>query len=344
MTKREHKKTGHVKRVMAVVLTMVLVMGMCPISADAAESTKWIPLGNGRHQLEGTEVIAEIAPGTVHITGTGALPDFDYWELDKRPWASCECTNVIIDGTITAIGAYAFYDLPKLKYIAISSKTFIKDYTAFYKNAQNPVFRIGGSEVTTEMFGTVPYTSMDSIRAFAQSGWGGSYVLDDGASAKAFQESTNPTIPHVFIATDAKAPWLDLNLNGNGNVYTGIARLAPSSAKANLMVTGMKKYQGRACYQVFGAMIGDYSFAGTYDIAVSLNDAKKTKVTTTNTPNQYVLDIPKEFQKAGRSFRLLSIGKDKLYTYDDLDTAGNTITYETDYPSAAFALVYKDVQ
>lgn len=333
------KKT--LKKLVSLALTIAIVLTMLPVSVKAAESAKWVPLGGGRHQLEGTDVIVEIAPGTVHLTGSGAVPDYGYWDMNKRPWHTSECVSLVVDDTITSIGSYAFYQMSKLKYITISSQTFIKDTTVFGKNAQNPVFRIGGSQVRSEMFGNVPYTSLDSIKAFAQGGWGGSYVLDDGANAKAFQESTNPTIPFVYSATDAAAPWNDLNLNRNGNVYTSLC--SPRTPDPGYTVTGMKKYQGRQSYEIFGALAADYSFVATYEIVVNRNDAKKTKITETSAPKQYVFSIPKEFQKDGRTFRLLSIGKDQFFNYEDLDTATGTITFETSQPSAAYALIYKDL-
>lgn len=344
MNKKEQKMFSCMKSFLAITLTMLLVVSIFPITAKAAESMKWTALGNGVYQLEGTQVKVEVTPGAVHVTGTGAIPDYDYWELNKRPWSTCECQNVTVDDTITSIGAYVFYDLPKLKYISISSKTFITDDTTFYKIDVNPIIRINGSDVTTQMIGTIPYTSMDSIKSLAQSsGTGRAYILDNSSLASAFQGSTNPTIQNVYSAADSEAPWNDLVTNWNGNVYKSICKITSLPPVPSYLVNGTRRYQGKAAYQAYAAFIADSTFATTFNITVTTNDANKTVITKTNTPYQYTLTIPEEFRKAGRSFRLLGIGQTAVYTYDDLDTNGDTITFTTDYPTTSYALVYKDM-
>lgn len=343
MNRKEQKKSMCMKSVMAFALAVVLFVSICPITANAAEKLKWTALGKGVFQLEGTEVKVEVSPGLVHVTGSGAIPDYDYWDLKSRPWSTCEAEAVTIDDTITSIGAYVFHDLPKLKYITISTKTFIKDYTTFYKSAQTPIFRIKSSGVTTEMIGTIPYTSLDSIKALAQSGYmGASYVFDNNTLASEFQGSTNPTIKNVFSAADSNAPWNDLIKYSNGGIYTSICHLSPNTPNVAYTVRGTKRYQGKECYQAFATAIGDYTFGNTFDITVTSNDAAKARVGKTNAPYQYVLTIPKEYIKGGRNFKLLAIGEGRLYIYDDLDAAGDTITFSTDYPSTAYAIVYKD--
>ncbi len=321
------------------IATLFFVL-LSPMRVKAAESISWTALGNGVYQLDGTDIKAEVAPGTVHITGNGAIPDFDYWKLNKRPWATCECQSVTIDDTITSIGAYVFYDLPKLKYISISSKTFITNYTSFYHISANPIFRIGGSDVTTVMIGTIPYTSMDSILSVSQSsGTGRSYVLDNNSLASAFQGKTNPTIQNVYSATDSRAPWNDLATYWNGNIYTSICRITGTSS-APYIVTATRSYQGIEAYRAFAAYIGTNTFATTFNITVTANDANKAVISKTNASYQYTLTIPEAFRASGRIFKLLGIGQNGVTTYDDIDTDGNTITFSTDSPTASYALVY----
>ncbi|MEG1846921.1 MAG: hypothetical protein RRX92_00510 [Lachnospiraceae bacterium] len=347
MNQSKQKKFRGMQGVLAFTLAFVLIVSICPMKVQAAQKAappklQWTGLGKGVYQLEGTQIKAEIAPGTVHLTGTGALPDYDYWELKTRPWATNECEAVTVDGSITSLGAYAFYDLPKLKYINISSTTFIKDHTTFYNNDQRPIVRIQGSAVTTEMIGTIPYTSMDSIKAMAQSAYtGAAYILDNNTLASQFQGSTNPTIKYVYSATDSRAPWNDLVTYGNGNVYTSICRLSANTPSMAYTVTGTRRYQGKECYQAFATAMGDFTFGTSFNITVTSNDAAKTKITKTPTPFQYVLSIPKDLQQSGRVFKLIALGEGKLNLYDDIDATGDTITFTTDYPSTAYALVYK---
>ncbi len=344
MCKNEQKMWKCLGSLLAAAMAMVLVAGIFPMVAKAAQTMNWITLGNGVYQLEGTQVKVEVTQGAVHVTGTGAIPDYNYWELSKRPWATCECQNVSVDDTITSIGAYVFYELPKLKYISISSKTFITDDTTFYKIDVNPIIRINGSDVTTQMIGTIPYTSMDSIRSMAQSsGTGRAYILDNSSLASAFQGSTNPTIQNVYSAADGEAPWNDLAANWNGNIYKSICKITSPMPVPSYIVTGTRRYQGRAAYQAYAAFIGDSTFATTFNITVTTNDGNKTKIYKTDALYQYTLTIPEEFRKPGRNFKLLGIGQTAVDTYDDLDTDDDTITFTTDYPTTSYALVYKDM-
>ncbi len=343
MNKKEQKIGKYWLLCLAAVMTLFLVSIIAPMPARAAQAMSWIALGNGVYQLEGTQVKVEVTQGAVRVTGSGAIPDYDYWELGKRPWSTCECQNVTIDDTITSIGAYVFYDLPKLKYISLSSKTFITDYTTFYKIDPNPIIRIYGSDVTTNMIGTIPYTSMDSIRSLAQSsGTGRAYILDNSSLASAFQGSTNPTIQNVYSATDSEVPWNDLATNWNGNIYKSICKITSPSPVPSYIVTGTRRYQGKEAYQAYAAFIGEDTFATTFNITVTTNDANKTILSKTDIPYQYTLTIPEEFKKAGRSFRLLGIGQTGVLSYDDLDSNGDTITFVTDYPTTSYALVYKN--
>ena len=273
------------------IATLFFVL-LSPMRVKAAESISWTALGNGVYQLDGTDIKAEVAPGTVHITGNGAIPDFDYWKLNKRPWATCECQSVTIDDTITS------------------------------------------------MIGTIPYTSMDSILSVSQSsGTGRSYVLDNNSLASAFQGKTNPTIQNVYSATDSRAPWNDLATYWNGNIYTSICRITGTSS-APYIVTATRSYQGIEAYRAFAAYIGTNTFATTFNITVTANDANKAVISKTNASYQYTLTIPEAFRASGRIFKLLGIGQNGVTTYDDIDTDGNTITFSTDSPTASYALVY----
>lgn len=333
-----------VYQVFFAVAIMCLAL-LYPSKVEAATASQnWVGIGDGWFALEGTDIKMEIKPEVVRVTGTGAIPDYSIWELNKRPWANCNCKAIFIDDTITSVGAYVFYDLPDLQYITMSSKTFIENDTTFGKIPDRPIFRIMGTEVRTEMIGTLPYTSLDSIKLLAQSGLeGAAYVMDDAKVAKEFQESTNPTIPHVYSATDEKAPWNNVDANGNGNEYKSICSLAPNTPNILFVVTGMKKYQGKGCYHAFASAIGDYNFIANYEIAVSLY-GKPDVLKDTGSAYQYVLTIPKEYRKAGRSFRLMKLEENGIVTYEDLDKVEEVITFETTSPSGTYALCYKDVQ
>ena len=277
----------------------------------------------------------------IHFTGTGEIPDFDYWYLYERPWATSNCHYVLIDDTITSIGKYAFYEMKNIKHVTMSTKTFIEDTTAFQGIGYKPVFRIVGKQTATKMIGTIPYTSLESIEAFAQTNsMGAAYILDDQKIAGEFQHSVNPSISNVYWATDEKAPWtdVDVNGNGNGNIPTPIIKLSEATPDYSLKVSAQRRFPGMACYEAYAAFIGDYKLATTYNVVVEENN--KTLTTTDNTL-QYVLTIPQKYRQVGRSFRLLAIGYGVVDVYDDLDMSDETITFATNKPTTAYALVYK---
>lgn len=331
------------KKFMAAALAVVLTFSTAPVMAVNAEEVTpaqtWVSQGNGWHYLQGTDIKVQIANNMIRISGSGELPDCDYWKLYERPWHTSSCEYLTIESTITSIGKYAFYGMKNIKYVFIDTQTFIKDNTCFQGISYMPIFRITGKQTRTEMIGTIPYTSLDSIQAFAQTNsMGAAYVLDDQKTATAFQTSVNPSICNVYCATDEKAPWNNINDNGNGNVATPILKLSPLTPDSSLKVSAQRRYPGKACYEAYAAFIGDYNFATTYSIVVEKNNKKLER---TDTTLQYVLTIPQQYRQVGRSFRLLAIGNGVVNIYDDLDTNDDTITFATDTPTTAYALVYK---
>ncbi|MDE6918270.1 MAG: leucine-rich repeat domain-containing protein [Lachnospiraceae bacterium] len=327
------------KKGLALLLALVMAFLVMPVPTARAEGAEWVNYGDGWHYLQGTDIKVKIANDTITIEGTGALPDADYWKLYERPWHTSSATHLQIASTITSIGAYSFYKCSNIKHVSIATSTFIEDKNAFEGIAYCPIFRIVNKDVQTRMIGTIPYTSMDSIQAFAQSNtMGACYILDDSRRAGAFQNSTNPTICNVYWANDSKAPWNSVADNGNGNQATNILRLSSKTPNSSLKVSAQRLYPGRACYEAYAAFIGDYTFATTFNISVEKNNQP---VLQTDTEMEYILTIPAEYRSVLRNFRLLAIGAGTVYIYDDLDTAAETITFRTDKPNTAYALVYK---
>ena len=136
----------------------------------------WTHLGDGWHYLDGTDIRVYMDGDIIRLCGTGDFPDVDYWKLYERPWHSSSAQHLIIDSSIASIGAYAFYKCPNIKYITIATSTFINNKNAFEGINISPVFRIVDEKVQTRMYGTIPYTSLDSIQAFAQSNAMGAWL------------------------------------------------------------------------------------------------------------------------------------------------------------------------
>ncbi len=349
----------------AVAMAATVLAGNNPVTVQAQELT-WSHPGNGWHYLEGTDISVKIENKAVYVYGTGEIPDCDYWKLYERPWANTDAESVYIAETITSIGRYAFYDMPKLRRINMYSSTFVKDMTCFDKICYKPIYRIYDRPVNTEMIGTIPYTSFDSIKAIAQTNYNGAcWIMDSPAKAQEFQNSTNPTVPNVYYATEKvkrlpnevtdiapenDVPWENIETYSNGNVATPICRLSAQTPDASLIVSAQKRYQGRACLEAYAAFIEDYTFGAAFNVSVNKNARVVTrsydiivenKVVQTENELKYVLTIPQELKLQGRSFRLLGIGDGVVNVYDDLDLDDGTITFATNTPSAAYALVYK---
>ena len=181
----------------------------------------------------------------------------------------------------------------------MGTSTFIEDTTTFSKIAYKPIFRISDTGVTTQMIGNIPYTSLDSIAAFAQSNTNGAcYIFDTNAKAAAFQTMTNPTIPLVYSAADSNAPWNNVENNGNGNVVTRLCYMAPDNVDHSYIVTGQMRYQGRACYEVYSAFLEDYTFACSLRINVTKSGKEISK---TDQTYKYIIDIHTILSTAGHT-------------------------------------------
>lgn len=328
-----------IKRFLSMTLAVAMCVCMIPFSNVHASGIEWKSLGNHTYALEGTDIVITIQGESMNISGTGSLPDYDVWSLDSRPWRGHVITSVTIADTIHSVGTNFFGKMDSIKYVTMGTSTFIEDFSSFSGVGYTPIFRIFNTGVTTEMIGTIPYTSMDSIIHYAQSNAKGeAYIFDDSTVAREFQNSTNPTIKNVYTALDKEAPWNNLADYSNGNVSTKMAVMTEDTRDYPYRVEAQLRVPGKACYQAFAAFIGDYKYACSVNMSVYQLDKK---VETMATPHKYVIDIPKKYIGLGTSYKLLGIGKGVVDSYEDLDKNPATITFETTYPSTTFAIVYK---
>jgi hypothetical protein len=330
-----------INKIAALLFALAIIVSAIPATSVKASAPTiiWTQGADGWSYLQGTDIRAKQQDYTLTIEGNGELPDFDYWYLYQRPWDKTSCTTLNIGEGITYIGSYAFYNISSIKYIYLNSSTFINDSTCFEGIASYPIFRIYGDNVTEKQFGTITLTSMDSISRLAQTSWNGAcYIMDTVAISEKFQNSTNPTIRNVFYAHQEDAPWNELYNKENGGVVTSICKISTQGISPSYGVSAQNKYQGNACYEAYAAFIGDYNFATTFDITLYNGNQVITK---TDTPLQYTLQIPSKYSAIGTTFKLLAIGSGVVYTYDDLDMDSQTITFQTDYPTTSYALIYK---
>lgn len=326
------------KRLTAAVLALALLLTFIPADITYAKGESWTKVDDNTYTLAGTDITATFDGYNLYITGTGAIPDYDERTWAARPWHKSVITRLVIDETITSIGEYAFANLSYLEDITLSSKTFIEDNNTFTGIAYEPVFHIKGYAETIRYYGTIPYTSLDSIKKFAQTTYTrASFLFDREYMVTLFQNSTNPTIANVYYNYDLATPWENLDEKANGNKYTDICRIISPTSDGDLSVTCNKQYVDPDYYELFATVIGTDTLAATYVMEVERNDILVRK-----TLNElfYELAIPEEYKLAGRTFRLISIDQGKVTVHEDLDLSDSTFTFTTDTPSTIYALIY----
>lgn len=103
-------------------------------------------------------------------------------------------------------------------------------------------------------------------------------------------------------------------------------------------VTVANSIQGFLCWNAFDSVRGDYTIGRTYNIYPT----DLGKVYQMDSKARITLTIPETLRAENRSFQMLVVTEDgKPAVLKDLDSASDTITFETD-AYYAFALVYKD--
>ena len=123
------------KRLLSILLAAVMVLTMLPLGlVDTAWAATVVDSGScGKN---GDNVTWKLtSDGTLTISGTGDMADFDYWNGNGAPWlrVRLQAKKVIIQDGVTSIGSYAFYDCDALANVIISNGlTNIGNY-AFYR-------------------------------------------------------------------------------------------------------------------------------------------------------------------------------------------------------------------
>ncbi len=370
------RKFGRI--VLAALLTAALVIptASMPVEArhkiteDWTEKSAEIPVAEG--------VTCQTIDGVLYIRGTGAIPDYTNDTLYTRPWSNHLFQAVNIDETITYIGAKAFKNFGKLRWINASVKTYLSGSDVFENIYEQPTVRLSGTEETVTMLGDkVPYTSLGSWATMAASHANNMiYVTDDGATKNLFKQKTDPYLTFVFSADNSGAVWKEYtdsdkrkeNKEENAarthsdrkptsytNVYDLVEapseknpefvspmRFAPGYEKSAQAVTA-KRYPMSKGYLELMAWIltnthADYNYGVSYNCTVATPD----KIYDTyDTPQKYVLQIPASLQAPGRTFKAVVVKNGQPTVLDDLDLNDATLTFETTYGVYQMSIIYK---
>ena len=137
------------KRILSVLLVLCLVFTLLPVGATAAEATSGTCGSNLKWKLEG---------GTLTVSGTGAMYNYDYGSGRIQPWPGDSIEEVVIGSGVTSIGNYAFEECH-----SINSVTIGKDVKSIGEGAFSTLY--GGPKSIT-----IP-VSVTSIGDYAFDGW-----------------------------------------------------------------------------------------------------------------------------------------------------------------------------
>lgn len=178
------------------------------------------------------------------------------------------------------------------------------------------------------------------VSAYPNSGYSFAYFTDNGVIVtKSSYYAFNPGYyDHTVVAHFVKRDDNDdddvprVNWSNSACVY------APGYKIDAVSITTDQVVQGKLCREAFDSVLEDYHYIGMYNISFAHAGKPVEKLSGSV---QLLFDIPAQYQKAGRSFRMLRVYKGQPAVLEDLNERGNKVQFETDC-TAAYALVYKD--
>lgn len=331
------------KKLLSILTICALIASLAmPLNATASTNSAW-KQENGtqiwHYTAEpGTDLTAKLQGETLYIQGTGAIPDYDRDHLGNRPWHNKTIRSLVISDGVTSIGAEAFSNLKYLYRVTMPASTFIESSSAFAGIAKDAIFDITGTTIVSRDIGSIPYTSLDSIAAFMQHYNGVyRYRLANYYMIGWVQDTVSPKIENLS-PQDALTTYSNPNYP-NPN-YPSSLDFVSAKPDSTMQAHIQCRRQGINALEIFSIVIGDATYATSYNMSVS---SSKGMVTKTTTPLTYVMKIPAAFQYPGRQFSLIQLGKGVVNILEDEDQNDTTMTFTTDYPSASYALIYRDI-
>ena len=168
------------------ILCLTMLFSMMPVVPVKADLGGWTTGEGGIMTITGTNITVREFYGNLYIEGTGSIPDYTPSTFTMRPWHYLDVHTITIGPGITEIGSFAFANKTSIKKVNVSATTFIKDNTSMNVNS-NVVFRVSGTIPAMEQFGTITYTSLDSIAANAPNAAQCMFIMDSYEEAQKFR-------------------------------------------------------------------------------------------------------------------------------------------------------------
>lgn len=327
------------KTLFMLLCMLVFICFILPMSVYAApENACWTKVDDGWILVddEGTDLTAKMSGTTLYIQGTGAVPSYTRDCLGNRPWHNQTIYELEIGTGVTSIGAEAFSNFKDLATVTMPVSVFIEDSSAFGGAKQDAYFMINGTNIVSRDIGNIPYTSYDSIVAFMEKyNYNYRYRVANYYMIALAQAKTNGAI-YGLAPSDA----LTKEYNPNYPlVDLGTLVYIVGGTTSDMKTEVVNRQQGLAALKAFSIVIGERTYIGAYNIAVSQNGKK---VDSIHTPLTLSMTIPEYYRFPNRKFALIQLGVGVVNILEDEDTDDGMITFTTDYPSATYALVYED--
>lgn len=331
------------KRIVTILCTMaLLVMCLVPMNVMASNGTGWMKVSGEEAWTysdgQGTDLIVKLRENTLYVQGTGAVPACTRENLGSRPWHGKTIYTIEFADGITSIGAEAFSNMKYLRHVSMPVSTFIEDVSAFAGATEGSFFTFRGMNIVSRNIGNVPYNSLDSIAAFMMK-YNGiyEYRVANGYVANWIQNATSMKIKGLVamdMVTAVQNPAYPLI-----NYTSTLSFVSPvPSAETKAMIAN--RLQGKTALEIFSIFLGDNTYVTSYNMNVYNENGT---VRHTDAPQTYKMTVPAAFINPGRQFTLIQLGVGVVNFLQDEDTDDTTVTFTTDYPSASYALVYKDV-
>lgn len=178
------------------------------------------------------------------------------------------------------------------------------------------------------------------VSAYPNSGYSFDYFTDNGVivTKSSYYSFCPGYYDHTVVAHFVKRGDNDDDDVPQVNWSNSTCVFAPGYKIDAVSITTNQVVQGKLCREAFDSVKGDYQYIGMYNI--SFAHAGRPVETLDHTV-QLLFDIPAEYQKKGRRFRMLRVYKGQPDVLENISERGNKVQFETDC-TGAYALVYKD--